>query len=75
LVNGQNHEILKPAISGFYIRFHPVKRKGIKRRHAHSCLSQDFIDLSKWMKIKTTNKLIPAIFNNKPNALTSIGMF
>jgi hypothetical protein len=39
------------------------KRKGIKRRHAHSCLSQDFIDLSKWMKIKTTNKLIPAIFN------------
>jgi hypothetical protein len=22
-VDGQNHEILKPAISGFYIRFHP----------------------------------------------------
>jgi hypothetical protein len=26
LVDGQNHEILKPAISGFYIRFHPVYR-------------------------------------------------
>jgi hypothetical protein len=25
-VDGQNHEILKPAISGFYIRFHPVYR-------------------------------------------------
>ena len=24
--NGQNHEILKPAISGFYIRFHSVCR-------------------------------------------------
>jgi hypothetical protein len=24
LVDGQNHEILKPAISGLYIRFHPV---------------------------------------------------
>jgi hypothetical protein len=24
LVDDQNHEILKPAISGFYIRFHPV---------------------------------------------------
>jgi hypothetical protein len=23
---GQNHEILKPAISGFYIRFHPEYR-------------------------------------------------
>ena len=26
LVDGQNHEILKPAISGLYIRFHPVYR-------------------------------------------------
>jgi hypothetical protein len=25
-VDGQNHEILKPAISGFYIRFHPIYR-------------------------------------------------
>jgi hypothetical protein len=25
-VDGQNHEILKPAISGFYICFHPVYR-------------------------------------------------
>jgi hypothetical protein len=25
-VDGQNHEILKLAISGFYIRFHPVYR-------------------------------------------------
>jgi hypothetical protein len=25
-VDGQNHEILKPAISGLYIRFHPVYR-------------------------------------------------
>jgi hypothetical protein len=24
LVDGQNHEILKPAISGFYIRFHAL---------------------------------------------------
>jgi hypothetical protein len=24
ITDGQNHEILKPAISGFYIRFHPV---------------------------------------------------
>ena len=26
LVDGQNHEILKPAISGLYILFHPVYR-------------------------------------------------
>ena len=26
LVDGQNYEILKPAISGFYIHFHPVYR-------------------------------------------------
>jgi hypothetical protein len=26
MVDGQNHEILKPAISGLYIGFHPVYR-------------------------------------------------
>jgi hypothetical protein len=41
-IDGQNHEILKPAISGFYIRFHPVYRPWFYfiRKHQSANLRQ-----------------------------------
>jgi hypothetical protein len=65
-VKWQNHEILKPAISGFYIRFHPVywpcfdfTRKQMTPFYWQQKLpdNREYIKIQEWLCINNLHKL------------------
>jgi hypothetical protein len=69
LVDGQNHEILKPAISGLYIRFHLVYRPCFyftRKQMTPFYWQQQFPDNREYIKYKNgfkNNLMYKEIFN------------